>query len=296
MAWVFSKIEITLFLKIFHQADINIFIIAYLLLLLNTALSSFKWKILLEADGIKIPLIFLFKSYLVASFANLFLPSNIGGDIVRIYDVAKQSKDPVKSTASVLIDRASGFFALSFIGFIASVCSLSLLKDTRIVGSLCSIFVIIVLMFILLFSKKIHNLMNSLLSFFKIQKITILFNRLTDSLDSYRKLPSTLYKILLLSFCFQLLVVVIIYLYSLGLHMKISFLYFLIFIPIITVIESIPLTPFALGIRDASYVFFFTKAGLSNEQAESLAVIYIIMTFLYAFLGGGVFLFQKKKL
>lgn len=295
MGWIFSKIEINLFLKIFRQTDIKIFIIAYLFLLLNTAISSFKWKILLEADGIKIPFNFLFKSYLVATFANLFLPSNIGGDVVRIYDVAKHSKDSVKSTASVLIDRASGFFALSLIGFIASLTSLSFLRDIKIVNSLCSVFILIVLLFMLLFSKKIHILMNSILSFFKLQKTSGLFNRLTDSLDSYKKHPATLTIILLLSLCFQFMVVGIVYLYSLGLHMEISFLYFLIFIPIITVIESIPLTPFALGIRDASYVYFFTKVGLSIEQAESLAVTYILMTFAYAFLGGVIFLCQKRK-
>ena len=296
MAWIFSKIEINLFLKIFRQSDIKIFIVAYLFLLLNTGLSSYKWKILLEADGIKIPFIFLIKSYLVATFANLFLPSNIGGDVVRIYDVAKHSKDSVKSAASVLIDRASGFFALSFIGFIASLSSVSFLNDTNFFSILCTVFIIIVLMFILLFNKKIHRLMRAVLSFFKIQKASALFNRFTDSLDSYKKQPGTLFKILLISFFFQLMVVGIVYLYSLGLHMKISFLYFLIFIPIITVIESIPLTPFALGIRDASYVFFFTKVGLSIEQAESLAITYILMTFAYAFLGGGIFIFQKRKI
>ncbi len=295
MNWIFSKIEINLFLKIFQQTDIKIFIVAFCFLLLNTAVSSYKWKILLEADNIRIPFIFLIKSYLVATFANLFLPSNIGGDVIRIYDVAKHSKDSVKSTASVLIDRASGFFALSFIGFIASLSSVSFLNDTKIVSILCTVFIIIVLMFILLFNKKIHLLINRILSFFKIQKAAGLFNRLTDSLNSYKKEPGTLFKILFISFFFQLTVVGIVYLYSIGLHMKISFLYFLIFIPIITVIESIPLTPFALGIRDASYVFFFTKVGLSIEQAESLAITYILMTFAYALLGGGIFLFQKRK-
>ena len=294
MGWIFSKIEINLFLKIFRQTDIKIFIIAYLFLLLNTALSSLKWKILLEADGIKIPFNFLIKSYLVATFANLFLPSNIGGDVVRIYDVAKHSKDSVKSTASVLIDRASGFFALSLIGFIASLSSVSFLNNTKIISSLCSVFILILVMFVLLFNKKIHSLIRIMLSFFKIQKALSLFTRLTDSLDSYKKHPATLSKILLISFFFQLMVVGIVYLYSLGLHMKISFLYFLIFIPIITVIESIPLTPFALGIRDASYVYFFTKVGLSIEQSESLAITYILMTFAYAFLGGVIFLFKKK--
>lgn len=60
-----------------------------LLLLLNTTLSALKWRLLLLSDHIDIPLIKLVVSYLIAAFFNLFLPSNIGGDSYRIYEIGR---------------------------------------------------------------------------------------------------------------------------------------------------------------------------------------------------------------
>ncbi len=43
---------------------------------------------LVHAQGIAMPFGALLNSYLVATFMNNFLPSNIGGDVVRIGDTA----------------------------------------------------------------------------------------------------------------------------------------------------------------------------------------------------------------
>ena len=75
--------------------------------------AAWKWQIILRADNVHVPLPRLVASYLVGTFFNIFLPSSIGGDAYRIYDVARDSGRSASSFSSVLADRLSGFLALA---------------------------------------------------------------------------------------------------------------------------------------------------------------------------------------
>jgi uncharacterized membrane protein YbhN (UPF0104 family) len=50
---------------------------------------TWRWRVLLDAQGVHVPRSRLLSSYLVAIFFNNFLPSNIGGDVVRITNTAR---------------------------------------------------------------------------------------------------------------------------------------------------------------------------------------------------------------
>ena len=57
----------------------------------------------------------LMNSFLVAMFANNFLPSNIGGDVIRIRDTARAAGSKTLATAVVLFDRGVGVLGLAFV-------------------------------------------------------------------------------------------------------------------------------------------------------------------------------------
>jgi hypothetical protein len=214
--------------------------------------------------------------------------------VFRIVDVARESRSAAKSAASVFIDRASGFFALSTIGFAASLAGMSLLREPLLQGTLLGVFALIFSAFVALFHPGLHRVASACLDRIPVSRPREIFDKLTASLNAYRGRKMLLLEIVSISFAFQGMVVVIVYLYSRGLLLEARFLWFLIFIPIITVVESIPVTPFALGTRDWGYVFFFTRTGWSMEQAESLAITYVLMTVLYSLAGGVIFVLRRR--
>ncbi len=59
-------------------------------------------------------------SFLVATFFNNFLPSNIGGDVIRIADSAKPARSKTLATTVVLIDRGLGLLGLILLAAIAA--------------------------------------------------------------------------------------------------------------------------------------------------------------------------------
>ena len=67
--------------------------------------SAWRWGLLLNAQGLVFSFSRLTSSFLVATFFNNFLPSNIGGDVVRIADTAPAAGSKTLATTVVLIDR-----------------------------------------------------------------------------------------------------------------------------------------------------------------------------------------------
>ena len=103
----------------FSELNLFIFILAFLILFIQSALSSLKWKIILTAESKDVPFLFLLKRYLIGNFISLFLPSSFGGDLYRIYALKEYNKDYLQNTSSVLFDRISGLFALASISIIS---------------------------------------------------------------------------------------------------------------------------------------------------------------------------------
>ncbi|MBN2143133.1 MAG: flippase-like domain-containing protein [Candidatus Aureabacteria bacterium] len=292
---LYQKLDVKKIFPIVHTANYTLLSFCFLLLFVNSMLSALKWKILLEADGVFLSFFFLLRSYMIGSFMNLFLPSNIGGDVVRVYQVAKESRNAVKSLASVFMDRASGFVALAFIGFMASLRARQLIENQKLICFLFTVFAVILAAFFAILHPSIQKCADGLLQKLSLIKVRELFQRFIQSLQVYKKNPRLMGKIFIIAFLFQGLVIWIVYLYSRALHYETAFHWFVMFIPIISIIESIPLTPFSLGTRDWSYVLFFTLAGLTIEQAEGLALTYLFMTLIYVASTGLFFLFFMKK-
>src|SRR5215831_13804311 len=71
-----------------------------------------RWWLLLEAQDVSMPFPALFGSMSVALFFNNFLPSNIGGDVVRISDTAKVARSKTRASIVVLADRTMGMMGL----------------------------------------------------------------------------------------------------------------------------------------------------------------------------------------
>ena len=55
---------------------------------LMLAVSAWRWRLLLRVQTVEASFGTLTRSFLVATFFNNFLPSNIGGDVVRVADTA----------------------------------------------------------------------------------------------------------------------------------------------------------------------------------------------------------------
>lgn len=273
-------------------ADCNLFLLVpvFFILLANTVLSACKWKILLHADAIDIPLPKLVTSYLIGGFFNNFLPSNIGGDSYRIYDIMHKSREGVRSAASVFADRLTGFLALVSLSLISSVFVAIKLNSPLVIFLPL---LIMILLFLALFMLWRQTPIRWMLQVSTLDRFAILnqgAEKFFTAFAHYGADYRIVLRVMSLSFLFQFSVIFAVYLMAVALHAEVAFLFFPAFVPLIVLMEAIPLSVNGIGIRDAGYVFFFGLAGMTDIQTRSLAILFLAMTLLYSLIGGVLFL------
>ncbi|MFH0969508.1 MAG: lysylphosphatidylglycerol synthase transmembrane domain-containing protein, partial [Patescibacteria group bacterium] len=83
-------------------------IIYIVILLFGMLISSYKWKILADCKNFNFTLFDYFKFYLAGTFINNFMPSFIGGDTYKAYQVGKEDRRFTEAASTVMIDRITG--------------------------------------------------------------------------------------------------------------------------------------------------------------------------------------------
>jgi len=259
-----------------------------LLLFVNSLLSAWKWQLFLQADEIDLPFFTLLSTYMIAYFYNMFLPTNIGGDAYRIYDVSRRSGETVRTVASVFADRVTGFVAMVSLGALASPYVAYRFGEPLFFFGPIAVFIALFVALYCLYRQTPVRFLLRVTGLGKIQAVERITEKFFLSFARYGSNRDLLIKTMLISFAFQLSVMTIIYLLSRSLHAQVPYIYFCAFVPLIGLMEMLPLSINGIGLRDAGYVFFFGKAGMSDLQTRSLAILFLAMSITYS-LSGGLF-------
>src|SRR5688572_5064872 len=123
LVWLFRQVDAARLWDAVRAASWWWLGVAALLYFAMLVVSSWRWNTLLRAQGIVIRLPTLIGSFLVATFFNNFLPSNIGGDVVRVRDTAPAARSRTLAATVVLVDRGLGLLALVLIAALGATVS-----------------------------------------------------------------------------------------------------------------------------------------------------------------------------
>ncbi|MCI5148077.1 MAG: UPF0104 family protein [Candidatus Electrothrix sp. MAN1_4] len=292
MFLLYRRIPLHELKDVFASLEYIYFVPICLLLFMNAVLSALKWRLFLLADGIDIPLPQLTVTYWIGSFYNLFLQSSIGGDSYRIYDIAQQSRDSVRTAASVFADRFSGFLALVSLSLISSVLVAQEFNNLFFLLAPLLIFSLMLVLLVALVKEKPVKTLFSLTRLDRFAVLVKLTGKFFRSFQCYGANRKLLGQVMLISFIFQLSVITVIYLLALSLHASVAFFYFSAFVPLITLLEALPISVFGLGLRDVGYVFFFGWVGMTDMQTRSLALLVLATSVGYSLIGGLMYILR----
>jgi uncharacterized membrane protein YbhN (UPF0104 family) len=102
--------------------------------------------------------------------------------------------------------------------------------------------------------------------------------------------PGTLVFVAGLSFLLQGLVVVVNIFNALALRLDAPVVFYFILIPLIAVATMIPVSLNGLGVREGAFVFFLAQVGVPEEQALSLALLWLVVLMASSAIGGLVWM------
>jgi uncharacterized protein (TIRG00374 family) len=256
--------------------------------------SAYRWQILARAHGDEVPLGFLVKSYMVGTFFNNFLPTRFGGDIVRIWDGSRYSKSLLKSSAIVLVERFTGIIVLFLFAVLAALFRLDMARKIPVVWAALLLGLAglgLVLVFFLPVTGRLLAAVPGRGITLKLKSKIILFR---ETILHYRTQKRPFLKATFWALLLQLNVILYYFLIGRALHLRIHFIDYFIFIPIVLLIQSIPVTINGLGLREGSYIEIFKFYGIPAQSAFSFSLIADVGFVLILGVIGGIIYVSRK--
>jgi uncharacterized protein (TIRG00374 family) len=258
-------------------------------------ISAYRWQILARAQGDEVPLVFLAKSYLVGTFFNNFLPTRFGGDVVRIWDGSLYSKSLVKSSAIVLVERFTGIIVLFLLAVVVSLFRLDMARQVPVIWVALLLglvgLLLIGVFFLPVFARRLGAI--RLRGFPDKVRTKILIFR--ETILHYRTQKRPFLRATFWALLLQINVILYYFLIGRALHLDIQFIDYFIFIPIVLVIQIIPITINGLGLREGSYIEIFKYYGILPQTAVSFSLVDVAFNLVLGLIGGTIYVSRKRR-
>ena len=269
---------------------------------LAVAVSALKWGVLLHAAGIDLPRSRLLAYQWMAEFFNNFLPAQVGGDVMRGYAVAVDTRRKADAAASVVIDRFIGLMIFMLFAAIFSNAVLiwgkpdgqpfspegALFMRFAAIGSAAAALALLVVVATLL-SRRLKRLMERLLGVLPLHDRTLpLWEKLAAAFDVYRDHPGALLLTAGGSIAIVLLTSINIWLIAWAIQPgSISLLEVLVINPIIVfALIVVPLSPGGLGVRQVSFAGLFLFMGAGYELGTAVGLMQQFIGYIVSIPGG----------
>lgn len=226
---------------------------------------------------------------LAAGFYNVFLPTALGGDVPKVFMLSKHLSDKKKIVATVLVDRFLGFLALIFLALF-SILFLSIVENNdelNVLKIVVPLVTIVSLATIFVFAKiKIRFNFLQKFNFSFLSKVENLLNTLVIDVKLFNR--RVIVNALIISFTYQVLSIVSVYILGCAINIKVPLIYYFLFLPVIFVLIMAPISISGFGLREGAFIYFFAMAGVTTEKALLLSFLFYFHNIIIGIIGGSI--------
>lgn len=294
-AYIFREIDFRQFAAALAGARIDYLLGGFALLWVAHFICIYRWRLLMR-PLMPVPSVGnLFGIYCIGLFFNLTFPTVIGGDVVKVYYAGRPSRSYAQSLAAAFLDRDAGMLAMMIIACAAVAVYPVSVPGIPVPLILWSVFALFVLGNAAVFTPGLHRLLIRLLGRLRLGRVAARIDLVSRAFQVMGRHPGVLWGSLAISFVNQLLVISVTWIMALGLGIRLSPFYFLVFVPVITLISMIPISLNGMGLREYSFMSLFGAVGVPAASCIALGVLSSVVIILSSLPGGIVYILFRNK-
>jgi uncharacterized membrane protein YbhN (UPF0104 family) len=272
--WLFSRFEFSGIIASFQELSPLVWLAAALIYLAAQVLSSMRWFILSNALSFPGPWRTYLVFYFVGMYFNLFLPTSVGGDVLKIHFLSRGEGRRLMAAWSVAGDRIFGLIAMLLLGAGAAFLRPGILPGHFVtflwIGGIVAV--------------------GGLLGLPLVQRILrglrpTLAERLEGAFVLWQ-MPRRILAVLGLSLLLQTLGMGAVALLGGGIGLEIPLIFYFASLPLINLATAIPISLSGVGVREGSFVYFLGLTGVQPEQALCLGILFFSVQVAASLLGG----------
>lgn len=270
---------------------------AVLLFTASYFLGSVQWALLLKGEGIHLPFRKTLEYYYVGLFFNNFLPSQLGGDMFRMFDIRRTTSDTAAAVSTVFLDRVFGLLLMSGLAiFSAPFILMRHHLDSRFGGFILFLIAGWTLLLIFLFSKRAARSLAWIFEKIISRRFHIRCRQIYEKIYLSGRNRKLLTSVLAISLIVQTARILTHYLLCRALGLSTPVIYFFLFIPVVAILASLPVSIGGLGIREQTAVILFASAGMAGGDATGMEFLAYLVGILTSLPGGLIFALRRRTL
>lgn len=295
LGWLFSRLDAPSVWGALRSVDLLWLIPVLAIPHFAILLSSMKWHALVNVAHGHATQGMLFRLYLIGTFFSNFMPSMVGGDVVRVYKLSRAGCDSSIVVASIFLERYLGLAGL------VTVLPLAALQPQVTIA---------IPYFWLLVVAGAFGIASSWAALFGggslpisdletadaavLVRIRNLIVRSRQRVQSYRGHASVLAYGYMLSILFYLSAGVTVWCATRAVGAAADFWVILSVTPLVLLAGLVPVSVNGLGIIEVGYTWLLTSLGLSLPEAVTVALILRCRALITAGIGGVLFLVDRR--
>jgi uncharacterized membrane protein YbhN (UPF0104 family) len=234
--------------------------------------SALRWQAVLAGLDIHVRARTLLHHYLAGLFVGNFLPSTIGGDVLRVRRLALETGEGADTFASVVLERLTGMLVLPVITLVALAINPGLRHEgtASLVAFTMSV-AALVLLVVILWMVSHPRIGGRLTGTGKWQQFA---GAVHLGAARFRRHPQAAVGVLLAAFTYQLLVVLAAFCAARAVDLdQLGITACLAFIPAVSMAQTVPISLGGLGIREGALVLFLHPLGVSTGRAVAIGLL-----------------------
>jgi uncharacterized protein (TIRG00374 family) len=287
-----SRIDLGGFLETLASADVYYVTLVLVIYLLAQVIAVLRWIVLARPLGFENRFREMVVYYFIGMFFNLFAPSTVGGDVTRVYYLARNSREEqetswrartLQATIAVLADRAIGMTVLVWLGAVALAVfsSFAVPSAVRLATFAVALGLVAGGVLLPILQRRLPATRPSVLT-----KVRL-------ALDSYQHRWTAVAQAVALSLIVHLVQAGMHVLIGRALHFDIPLSYCFILYPLVGTFAALPITFNGIGLREGGYLLLLGVIGIDSERAIAFGLLLFLIVAIDSLVGGIVFIFNK---
>lgn len=276
-------------MAMFARIDPLPFLCACLAFAIGQWLSAVRWRLIIESAHAAIAGIWYYNGLIYIGLCfNFFLPSTVGGDVVRAELTRSRLGSRMAAYGGVLFDRFVAFLSVVALGLGALAVMFIVtgwLDPTLVVA--CTVFLLIAIGAYIVIRWPV---MEMTAAYFGDGRLRRIFDKSTEMITVLRRYiqrKRMFIKAFALSLVIQIVGVnLVVYFLALALNIQAPALFHFVAVPIITLVTLAPISLNGLGIREIAFVVLYAKVGVATEPAVALSLAFTLVLAIFAAVGG----------
>jgi len=286
LLYMFSMFEFGEIVSGILSAHRDLFVYAVALFIASGVMGALQWGVILRFHDVNLPFSGTVYRYFMGLFFNFVLPGFVGGDVIRVYKTAVVSGRATRAFSSTLADRVFGLLVLVLFSFCA-VIFMPIEPAYKALPAAVIMFLVLIGFVCIFVFKPAGRFLYRVFGKYMPDGIVKKLRAVYMEMHELTRSPATLLTVVILSFFIQFLRIAVHYVCGRAVGIELGFGYFALFVPLMAIMASLPISIGGFGVREAFAVVLFSAVGLD----EGIVLSYSLLATFAAFIGsipGGI--------